>query len=142
MTLLTKFVANPENRPKRDLTGEWTRSDFQTLVMANSWCALARIARDCIVEADPEDLPVVLNLWSLRLSCLLRMCLFNQSTAETTNLFTVLSAVERPTARADVFDTLLMDAAGTRARIWHVPRGLHCTRSGQRRPARPRGALL
>ncbi|KAI0047187.1 hypothetical protein FA95DRAFT_1582762 [Auriscalpium vulgare] len=133
-TLLTKFVANPEKRPKRDLTGEWTRSDFQTLVhsphapqMTNSWRALARMARDRIVEADPEDLPDVLNLWSLRLSCLSRMRLFNQTTAETTNLFTVLSAVEPPTARAYVFDTLLpfeLEVLQARVRYWSGdPRG-------------------
>ncbi|KAI0040544.1 hypothetical protein FA95DRAFT_1502690, partial [Auriscalpium vulgare] len=126
-TLLTKFVANPEKRPKRDLTGEWTRSEFQTLVMTNSWRALARMARDRIVEADPEDLPVVLNLWSLRLSCLSRMRLFNQGTAETTDLLTVLSAIEPPTARAYVFDTLLpfeLEVLQARVRYWSGdPRG-------------------
>src|SRR6266404_2637665 len=77
-TLLTKYISNPEKRPQRDLTGEWTRTDFHTLVvslpslaneqspacppqMTNSWRALARMARDRIVEADPEDLPLVLN---------------------------------------------------------------------------------
>jgi hypothetical protein len=29
--------------------------------MTNSWRALARMARDRIVQADPEDLTVVLN---------------------------------------------------------------------------------
>ncbi|KAI0255914.1 hypothetical protein BJV78DRAFT_582446 [Lactifluus subvellereus] len=32
-TLLTKYISNPERRPQRDLTGEWTRIDFHTLVM-------------------------------------------------------------------------------------------------------------
>jgi hypothetical protein len=79
-TLLTKYISNPERRPQRDLTGEWNRTDFHTLVvsvvpavqknrqtdcpseqMTNSWRALARMARDRIVQADPEDLTVVLN---------------------------------------------------------------------------------
>ena len=82
-TLLTKYISNPERRPQRDLTGEWTRTDFHTLVVSapspagprtgneqspvcppqttNSWRALARMARDRIVQADPEDLPLVLN---------------------------------------------------------------------------------
>ncbi|GBE86415.1 hypothetical protein SCP_0902940 [Sparassis crispa] len=105
-TLLTKYIS-PEKRPVRDITGEWQRNDFNTLVMTNSWRALARMARDRIVEADPEDLSLILSLWSLRLSCLARLRLFNQTSAECTNLFTVLNAVEPAVSRVWLFDRVL-----------------------------------
>lgn len=51
------------------------------------------MARDLIVACDPEDLPRILDLWSLRLSSLARLRLTNQASAECTNLFAVLNAV-------------------------------------------------
>ncbi|KAI0061054.1 hypothetical protein BV25DRAFT_830314 [Artomyces pyxidatus] len=120
-TLLTKYISNPEKRPKRDVTGEWARIDFNTLVMTNSWRALARMARDRIVQADPEDLPLVLNLWSLRVSSLARMRLFNQASAETTNVFSVLTAITPPSARKHVFENVLpfeLEVLHARVRYW------------------------
>ncbi|KAI0953947.1 hypothetical protein AcW1_006737 [Taiwanofungus camphoratus] len=104
--LLTKYIS-PDRRPARDLTGNWQGADFHTLVMTNSWRALARMARDRIVEADPEDLALVLSLWYLRLSCLARLRLFNQTSAECTNLFAVLNAVEPAASRQWLFDKIL-----------------------------------
>lgn len=120
-TLLTKYISNPERRPQRDLTGEWNRTDFHTLVMTNSWRALARMARDRIVQADPEDLTVVLNLWSLRLSSLARLRLFNQVSAEVTNLFGALASIVPPTARTHVLEQLLpfeLDVIHARVKYW------------------------
>ncbi|KAA1470247.1 hypothetical protein DENSPDRAFT_774116 [Dentipellis sp. KUC8613] len=120
-TLLMKYIPNPERRPRRDLTGDWTRSDFHTLVMTNSWRALARMARDRLVQTDPEDLALVLSLWYLRLSSLARLRLFNQTSAETTNLFTALETVAAPAARAHLFDTLLpfeLEVLHARLRYW------------------------
>ncbi|KAI9451686.1 hypothetical protein BJY52DRAFT_91219 [Lactarius psammicola] len=120
-TLLTKYISNPERRPQRDLTGEWTRTDFHTLVMTNSWRALARMARDRIVQADPEDLPLVLNLWSLRLSSLARLRLFNQVSAEVTNLFGALASIVPPTARTHVLEHVLpfeLDVIHARVKYW------------------------
>ncbi|KAI6096966.1 hypothetical protein EDD16DRAFT_1847638 [Pisolithus croceorrhizus] len=84
--LLTKHVP-PEQRPRRDVTGEWTSKEMHEMVMSNSWRALARMARDLIVASDPEDLSRILDLWSLRLSALARLRLTNQASAECTNLF-------------------------------------------------------
>ncbi|KAF8892259.1 hypothetical protein BD779DRAFT_1610380 [Infundibulicybe gibba] len=106
-TLLTKYIYPPDKRPARDITGEWQHSDFHTLVMTNSWRALARMARDRIVTSDPEDVGLVLGLWYLRLSCLARLRLFNQTSAECTNLFSVLNAIEPSTARQWVFERIL-----------------------------------
>lgn len=96
--------------------------------MTNSWRAIARHARDRIVEADPEEVPYILSvspprvlriatqsqtfisraqLWYLRLSSLARMRLFNQTSAECTNLFTVLHAIEPPETRVFLFDRVL-----------------------------------
>ncbi|KAF9530442.1 hypothetical protein CPB83DRAFT_850931 [Crepidotus variabilis] len=120
-TLLNKYIYPPERRPPRDLTGEWQRSDFHTLVMTNSWRALARMARDRLVSADASDLTLILGLWHLRLSCLARLRLFNQTSAETTNLFTALAAIEPPEARAYVYERILpfeLEVVQTRLKYW------------------------
>ncbi|PPQ64218.1 hypothetical protein CVT24_008594 [Panaeolus cyanescens] len=120
-TLLNKYIYPPEKRPKRDLTGDWQRADFHTLVMTNSWRALARMARDRLITSDPSDLSLILGLWHLRLSCLARLRLFNQTAAECTNLFTALNAVEPIEARSYVFDRLLpfeLEVMHTRLKYW------------------------
>ncbi|KAJ3481257.1 hypothetical protein NLI96_g7781 [Meripilus lineatus] len=106
-TLLTKYIS-PDKRPQRDLTGEWQRSEFHTLVMTNSWRALARMARDRIVAADPEDTSLILSLWYLRLSSLARLRLFNQTSAELTNLYTILTSPSiSPSTSAYLFEKLV-----------------------------------
>ncbi|KAJ3533399.1 hypothetical protein NMY22_g7347 [Coprinellus aureogranulatus] len=89
--------------------------------MTNSWRALARMARDRIVGSDPADVNLILNLWHLRLSCLARLRLFNQTAAECTNLFTVLNNVQPPEARAYLFERLLpfeLEVMQTRLKYW------------------------
>ncbi|KAF8074838.1 hypothetical protein FPV67DRAFT_600829 [Lyophyllum atratum] len=120
-TLLTKYINPPEKRPVRDITGDWQKSDFHTLVMTNSWRALARMARDRLVTTNPEDLTLILGLWYLRLACLARLRLFNQTSAECTNLFVVLNAIEPPESRAWVFDRLLpfeLEVMQARLKYW------------------------
>ncbi|KAI0741612.1 hypothetical protein C8Q80DRAFT_1110193 [Daedaleopsis nitida] len=106
--LLTKYIP-AEKRPPRDLFGDYARfgGEIHPLVMTNSWRAVAKQARDRIVEADPEDVPFILSLWYLRLSSLARMRLFNQTVAECTNLFTVLHAIEPPETQAYLFDRVM-----------------------------------
>lgn len=48
-----------------------------------------------------------LQLWYLRLSSLARLRLYNQTSAELTNLFTVLNGVAPPSAREWLFDRIL-----------------------------------
>ncbi|KAJ7446747.1 hypothetical protein FB451DRAFT_1291373 [Mycena latifolia] len=120
-TLLNKYIHPPDKRPVRDLNGEWQRTDFHTLVMSNSWRALARMARDRIVTSDPEDLTLILGLWYLRLSSLARLRLFNQTTAECTNLFSLLNAIEPPAARAWLFERVLpfeLEVMHARLKYW------------------------
>ncbi|KAG1740064.1 hypothetical protein EDB19DRAFT_1895431 [Suillus lakei] len=119
--LLTKYVSPPEKRPVRDVTGEWQDSDFHSMVMSNSWRALARMARDRLVTCNPEDLIRVLDLWSLRLSSLARLRLYNQTSAECTNLFAVLNATEPQSARAYLFDRVLpfeLEVMHARLKYW------------------------
>ncbi|KDQ61743.1 hypothetical protein JAAARDRAFT_66810 [Jaapia argillacea MUCL 33604] len=72
--------------------------------MTNSWRALAQMARDRIVATDPEDLPLVLSLWYLRLSSLARLRLTNQTLGEMNNLFSVIGSIQNPLAREYLFD--------------------------------------
>ncbi|KAF5350206.1 hypothetical protein D9758_007846 [Tetrapyrgos nigripes] len=120
-TLLTKYIHPPDKRPVRDLSGEWQNSSFHSLVMTNSWRALARMARDRIVTTDPQDLALVLGLWYLRLACLSRLRLFNQTSAECTNLFSILNGIEPPEAKAWVFDRVLpfeLEVMQARLKYW------------------------
>ncbi|KAE9396866.1 hypothetical protein BT96DRAFT_977219 [Gymnopus androsaceus JB14] len=120
-TLLNKYIHPPERRPARDVSGEWQKSNFHTLVMTNSWRALARMARDRIVTTDPEDLALVLGLWYLRLACLSRLRLFNQTSVECTNLFSVLNAIEPPDSKTWLFDRLLpfeLEVMYARLKYW------------------------
>ncbi|KAJ7577038.1 hypothetical protein C8J56DRAFT_972177 [Mycena floridula] len=120
-TLLTKYIVSPENRPVRDLSGDWKSSDFHTLVMTNSWRALATMARDRIVTTDPEDLALVLGLWYLRLASLSRLRLFNQTSAECTNLFSVINSIEPTATRQWLFDRLLpfeLEVMQVRLKFW------------------------
>ncbi|TFK65594.1 hypothetical protein BDN72DRAFT_845332 [Pluteus cervinus] len=89
--------------------------------MTNSWRALARMARDRLVTSDPEDLNLVLSLWYLRLACLARLRLFNQTAAECTTLFAVLNAVEPPESKSWLFERLLpfeLEVMHARLKYW------------------------
>ena len=85
------------------------------------------MARDQIVNSNPSDLSLVLSVstlprvtdpftelhlrirqyWFVRLAALSRLRLFNQTSAECTNLFNVLNTVEPPSARAWLFEKIL-----------------------------------
>ncbi|KAK0489183.1 hypothetical protein IW261DRAFT_1548087 [Armillaria novae-zelandiae] len=89
--------------------------------MTNSWRALARMARDRLVTSDPEDLTDILGLWYLRLACLARLRLFNQTSAECTNLFSVLNGIAPPSAREWVFERVLpfeLEVMHARLKYW------------------------
>ncbi|CAE6496621.1 unnamed protein product [Rhizoctonia solani] len=70
--------------------------------MSNSWRALARMAKDRIVATPSADTTLVLDLWSLRLTSLARMRLFNQATAECSNLYSVLNTISPPSVRRQI----------------------------------------
>lgn len=108
-TLLTKFIP-PERRPTRDLTGQWHRADFHVLVvsltsasrvhhreltggdqMTNSWRAIARMARDRLVSANPEDLPLILSVIPVDIYCVMK-CLLTIIHSYGTSVFPPLHA--------------------------------------------------
>jgi len=118
--LLTKYVP-PEIRPARDTSGNWRQEDFHTLVMTNSWRAIARMARDRIVSANPQNLAVILDLWYLRLSSLARLRLFNQTSAECTHLFSILASVQPRSSRTYLYERLLpfeLEVMRARTKYW------------------------
>jgi len=89
--------------------------------MSNSWRALAKMARDRIVNAPASDLDHILGLWYLRLSSLARLRLFNQTSAECSNLFSVLNSVEPPQNRMYLFDKVLpfeLEIMHARIKYW------------------------
>ncbi|KAJ3866832.1 hypothetical protein EV359DRAFT_71580 [Lentinula novae-zelandiae] len=104
-TLLNKYIHPPER--------QWQKNNFHTLV--------PRMARDQLVTTDPEDLALVLGLWYLRLACLSRLRLFNQTSVECSNLFSVLNAVEAPEAKSWLFEKLLpfeLEVMYVRLKYW------------------------
>jgi len=79
------------------------------------------MARDRIVTSDPEDLTLILGLWYLRLSSLARLRLFNQTTAECTNLFLVLNGIEPASTRTWLFERILpfeLEVMHARLKYW------------------------
>ncbi|KAJ7281467.1 hypothetical protein C8J57DRAFT_1297707 [Mycena rebaudengoi] len=115
-TLLNKYIHPPDKRPVRDLNGEWQRTDF-----TRYWRSLARMARDRIVTSDPEDLTLILGLWYLRLSSLARLRLFNQTTAECTNLFSLINAIEPASTREWLYERVLpfeLEVMHARIKFW------------------------
>jgi len=61
------------------------------------------------------------QLWYLRLACLARLRLFNQTAAECTNLFSVLNAIEPPSSRTWLFDRILpfeLEVMQARLKYW------------------------
>ena len=53
--LLAKYVPDPNLRPQRDSSGEYSQTDLPTLITTNSWRATAKLARDQILVCDPSD---------------------------------------------------------------------------------------
>ena len=99
------------------------------------------MARDRLVASNPEEISKILpvrppsrsttnhhltllptiQLWFLRLSCLARLRLFNQCTAECTNLYTVLSSIEPLSSRTYVFDHIVpfeLEILHVRLKYW------------------------
>ncbi|KAG8678106.1 hypothetical protein FRC08_018069, partial [Ceratobasidium sp. 394] len=85
--------------------------------MSNSWRALARMAKDQIIATPESDTVMILDLWSLRLSSLARMRLYNQATVECSNLYSVLGTVSPPSALRQVVPYEL-DVLRARTMYW------------------------
>ena len=65
--------------------------------------------------------PISQQLWSLRLSSLARLRLFNQASAEATNLSSALSSISPPSARTHVLEHVLpfeLDVIYARVKYW------------------------
>lgn len=67
------------------------------------------------------EVKIFVQLWYLRLSSLARLRLYNQTSAELTNLFTVLNAVDPPSSREWLFDHMLpfeLEVMNARVKYW------------------------
>lgn len=61
------------------------------------------------------------QLWYLRLACLSRLRLFNQTSVECTNLFSILNAIEPPESKTWLFDRILpfeLEVMYARLKYW------------------------
>ena len=67
-TLLTKYISNPARRPQRDLTGEWTKTDFRTLVVCRSRieCPTRKMTRIIWHKTERPDFLDAQNRYSWR----------------------------------------------------------------------------
>ena len=66
-------------------------------------------------------LTLIHQLWSLRLSSLARLRLFNQASAETNNLFSALDTITPPASRTHVLEHVLpfeLDVIHARVKYW------------------------
>ncbi|KAG8842671.1 hypothetical protein FRB91_004000, partial [Serendipita sp. 411] len=119
--LLAKYISNPDARPRRDTSGDYTHADLETLVSLNSFRAIARMACDKLVSSDPTDIGTILELWSLRLNSLSRLRFYNQTSAECTALFNAISSLKPPSIRDRVTGDLMpldLELFRARTRYW------------------------
>ncbi|KAG8691759.1 hypothetical protein FRC11_010630 [Ceratobasidium sp. 423] len=132
--LISKYIP-VEARPHRDLVGRYEEQTLETLVvsdipeykpdgtliedtqMSNSWRALARMAKDQIVATPSSETALILDLWSLRLTSLARMRLFNQASAECSNLRSVLNTISPLSTRRQIVPYEL-DVLHARTMYW------------------------
>ncbi|CAG7847735.1 SubName: Full=Uncharacterized protein {ECO:0000313/EMBL:CCA67893.1} [Serendipita indica DSM 11827] len=115
--LVAKYIPDPQARPRRDLSGDYTHTDLRTLIMTNSWRATARLARDQLTSGRVQDVSEVLEWWCLRLHSLARLRLYNQTAAECTTLFNVISSLQPPEFCNHVKDLLPLDLDLCRCRL-------------------------
>src|SRR5262245_12819949 len=104
--------------------------------MMNSWRAIAKFARDRLVAASPGQVQAILEVrtfpfaryksypcslphqfWTLRLTSLARLRLYNHATAETMALFSAISAIKPPEAQKHVLELIPLDLQLARARV-------------------------
>ncbi|KAJ9114416.1 hypothetical protein QFC20_001559 [Naganishia adeliensis] len=93
-SLIARYVP-VETRPIRDVSGEWRGRTIEELVATGSWRALACYARDQLVAREIRDIPIILELWHIRLHALLRLQLSAQHTRELSTLDRALAYVSR-----------------------------------------------
>jgi len=85
--LIEKHVP-PEKRPRRDsieladVEKMKTSDALQDLVNRKSWRAVARFARNRIVQTNPSHLAEILQLWYVRLQALVNLRLYQLALAE------------------------------------------------------------
>ncbi|GAA6028780.1 hypothetical protein JCM8097_007391 [Rhodosporidiobolus ruineniae] len=87
--LLDKYLP-PQQRPQRDLSGDWTGQTLSSLIASRNYRGTARYAYNAITQSTPEKTSYLLSHWLLRLHSLLRLRLVPQLAAELSALFALL----------------------------------------------------
>ncbi|BGP49391.1 hypothetical protein JCM10450v2_005280 [Rhodotorula kratochvilovae] len=91
--LLERYVP-PEQRPQRDLSGDYSGRTLDQLITAHDWRGVARYAFDAITQSPPELTSHILSHWLLRFHALLRLHLLPALSAE----LAAVSALLPPTS--------------------------------------------
>ncbi|GAA5864881.1 hypothetical protein JCM8547_009259 [Rhodosporidiobolus lusitaniae] len=87
--LLDKYLP-PQQRPHRDLSGNWEGQTLEMLIANRNYRATARYAYNAITQAPPERTAYILSHWLLRFHSLLRLRLIPQLAAELSTLLSLL----------------------------------------------------
>ncbi|GAA6049337.1 hypothetical protein JCM3770_007295 [Rhodotorula araucariae] len=87
--LLERYVP-PEQRPQRDLSGDYHGKNLDALIEAHDWRGVARYSYDAITQSPPELTSHILSHWLLRFHALLRLRLLPALAAELANVFVLL----------------------------------------------------
>ncbi|BGP41240.1 hypothetical protein JCM10449v2_005215 [Rhodotorula kratochvilovae] len=91
--LLERYVP-PEQRPQRDLSGDYSGRTLDQLITAHDWRGVARYAYDAVTQSPPELTSHILSHWLLRFHALLRLHLLPALSAE----LAAVSALLPPTS--------------------------------------------
>ncbi|GAA6011784.1 hypothetical protein JCM10207_004243 [Rhodosporidiobolus poonsookiae] len=87
--LLEKYLP-PQQRPVRDLSGNWEGQKLEGLVASRNRRGCARYAYNAITQAAPERTSYILSHWLLRFHSLLRLRLIPQLAVELSSIFSLL----------------------------------------------------
>ncbi|KAI5477939.1 tetratricopeptide repeat protein 15 [Pseudohyphozyma bogoriensis] len=90
LTALVEKYIRPEQRPKRDLSGEWRGTSVDELIATRRWHAVARYCHEIILARSAEETSFLLRHWTLRLHALLRLSLHTHFATELSSLYSIL----------------------------------------------------
>ncbi|KAI8146824.1 hypothetical protein BJV82DRAFT_600027 [Fennellomyces sp. T-0311] len=79
--LVERYIP-PDQRPQRNVGSAENPEGVVNLVSNNMWRAVARYARQQLVQSNPNELDQILQLWHLRLLALTKLGLYQLASAE------------------------------------------------------------
>ncbi|KPV74500.1 uncharacterized protein RHOBADRAFT_54312 [Rhodotorula graminis WP1] len=94
--LLLEHYVPPEQRPRRDLSGDYRDRTLDDLVSTHNWRGVARFAYDQVTQSPPNDTAHILTHWVLRFHALLRLRLVAALSAELSAVTSLLPPAHFP----------------------------------------------